>query len=355
MKEVKSGSRRALCITLLLCLLLSLTLSACQTTDENGDGVTVPQGMQDATPAGKDYHLFLPDDWTVDHSSGVTIATYATARILFSSFSSQREPAEYWNASREETESMFTDFQMEEEASETLLGSNAALRYKFSGLLYDGDGDGEKDAYGVTQYVSKRGGKMYVLTYMAPLEKAYEQYAAVVEAAVTSFVFTDGTSDTTAEIATTPTGTSGTKDITDPSIHDFHLYVPANWVTDLQNGTVSAYVSESDRTSISLVKNYPTNANTLPAYFTNLENDYRDKLTDYTLISKEQKGTATVERLDSLRYEFSATRGGSTYRFCQELFVRGSYVYTFTYTATDALYEQHIAEAEAILAGITFD
>lgn len=355
MNKVKLGTRRTLCVVLLLCLILSMALSACQTAEESDDGVTTPQGMQDATPAGQDYHLFLPEDWTVNHSSGVTIATYATARILFSSFSSNREPAEYWNASREETEGMFTDFKMDEEASETLLGNNAALRYKFSGLLYDGDGDGEKDAYGVTQYVSKRNGKMYVLTYMAPLEKAYEQYATVVETAVTNFVFTDDTSSQTAGTTATPTDTSGTKDIADPAIHDFHLYVPATWITDLQNGTVSAYVSESDRTSISLVKNYPTNANTLPAYFANLENDYLDKLTDYTLITKEQKSTATAEKIDSLRYEFSATRGGNTYRFCQELFVKGSYVYTFTYTATEALYEQHIEEAEAILADITFD
>lgn len=355
MNEVKIGTRRALCIALLLCLILPFTLSACQTQEGSEDGVTPPQGMQDATPAGQNYHLFLPEDWTVDHSSGVTIATYATARILFSSFYSTREPAEYWNASRGETEGMFTDFKMEEEASETLLGNNAALRYKFSGLLYDGDGDGEKDAYGVTQYVSKRSGKMYVLTYMAPLAKTYEQYTAVVEAAVTNFIFTAEAGSATAGATATPTDTSGTKDIADPKIHDFHLHVPTTWVTDLQNGTVSAYVSESDRTSISLVKNYPTNANTLPAYFANLENDYRDKLADYTLTTKEQKSTATAEKIDSLRYEFSATRGGNTYRFCQELFVKGSYVYTFTYTATDALYEQHLAEAEAILASITFD
>lgn len=353
------GLRAPLSAALLLLLSLCLLLSGCSAPQQTEDGtVTLPQGMKDATGNGTGYYLFLPDDWTVDHSTGVTIATYATARITFAAFASDKEPQAYWDASRAETEGMFTDFRMEEEAAATLLGKNAALRYKFSGILHDANGDGEKDKYGVTQYVSRKDGRLFVLTYMAPFENDYEQYTTVVEAVVTNFLFTDAaagdkpSSDAQNGATDVP---AGMKEISDEAIHDFRLFVPDTWITDLQNGTVSAYVSEGDRTSISLVCNYPTSANTLPAYFENLEKDYKDKLTDYRLITKEEKHKATTADLDSLRYEFTATYNGVSYHFFQELFVKGSYVYTFTYTATGELYESHLEEANAILAAIRFE
>ena len=353
--------RGLLFAALLLSLTACLLLAGCSTQQQEDGTIPLPQGMKDATDNGQGYYLFLPDDWTVDHSTGVTSATYATARITFAAFTSDREPAEYWEASRAETEGMFTDFSMEEEAAATLLGKNAALRYKFSGILHDGNGDGEKDKYGVTQYISRKDGRLYVLTYLAPYENDYEQYTAVVEAVVTNFLFTDtqNNSTPTPELPKTEGAPEGMKEITDPAIHDFRLFIPVSWVTDLQNGTVSAYVSDDDRTSISLVRNYPTNANSLPEYFANLDKDYKDKLTDYTLltteITEEDKRKATTDELDSLRYEFTATYNGVSYHFFQELFVRGSYVYTFTYTATSELYESHLAEADAMLAAIHFE
>lgn len=356
MNRNEKTTKGILSTALLLCLALCMLFTGCAAPGETG-GVPIPQGMKDATGEGVGYYLFLPDDWKVDHSTGVTIATYATARMIFSSFNSKREPAEYWNASREETEKMFTEFHMDEDAAKTLLGKNAALRYKFSGISYDGDGDGEKDKYGVTQYVSKRNGKMYVLTYMAPFEKDYEQYTAVVETVVANFLFTEeeATGTPASPTDTDSTVNGGVKDIADPAIHDFHLYVPASWVTDLQNGTVSAYVSEENRTSISLVRNYPTAANTLPEYFEKLEKEYREQLSDYQLVKKEERRKASTAEIDSLRYEFTATKGGTSYRFMQELFVKGSYVYTFTYTASEERYAHHLDEADAIIAGIAFD
>jgi hypothetical protein len=175
MTTLLQKTRSGLLAGLLLALSLCLLLAGCTAPQSDTGGIPIPQGMKDATGNGTGYCLFLPDDWTVDHSTGVTIATYATARITFAAFPSDKQPEEYWNASRAETERMFTAFSMDEEAAATLLGKNAALRYKFSGILHDGNGDGEKDKYGVTQYVSRKDGRMFVLTYMAPFEKDYEQ------------------------------------------------------------------------------------------------------------------------------------------------------------------------------------
>ena len=48
------------------------------------------------------------------------------------------------------------------------------------------------------------------------------------------------------------------------------------------------------------------------------------------------------------------TRGGVAYRTMQIFFVRGSYIYVFTYTATEAAFDTHKTEIDSIVANITF-
>ncbi len=356
-KSHKSHMTRTVALWLCLCLGLVPLLSACGNI-QTADGVAIPQGMQDATGNGTGYHLFVPSDWRIDHSTGVTIATYSTATLLFATFPTTRDMDAYWNDSRAEIEAMFeSDFSLTTEGEQVLFGGTGALCYRFSGIYADADGDGKKDPYGVTQYVCRRSTQMYVLTYLAP-EEDYEQYTTVLEKVVSDFLFTDE-GHTPEEQPATPgesTGTppQGMKEITLDAIHGFHLFVPQEWVADLQNGTVSAYVSDTDRTSISLVWNYPTEADTLPAHFTYLEETYKEQLPNYTLLKRDEKIQATQGGLDGLCYEFTATHQGKVLHFYQVLFVRGALIYTYTYTAEESLYTPHRAEADAILGSIVF-
>ena len=114
------------------------------------------------------------------------------------------------------------------------------------------------------------------------------------------------------------------------------------------------------------MQTYPLYANTVPEYFDYLEKTYyQENLTDYQLLTVTEKadgstvkgetGKATTAELDSLQYVFTFTYHEKSYRILQALFVKGSYIYTFTYTASEELYESHLAEAESILAAIQFD
>lgn len=331
--------------SLLLALLFLLPLAACQSPDAGG--VSVPNGMQDATGDGVGYHLFFPTGWTVDHSSGVTIATYSTARMTFAVVESDQTPAEYWDASRTERALKFADLHIDEEAGGVLFGGETALRYRFGGTYYN------EVSYGVTQYIAKKGGRLFVLTYMAE-EKDYESLSASPAAVAEHFLFTE---DAEGSEKKKPTGTTegapnGMQEISRPEIHDFHFYVPIDWQPDLQNGTVSAYASEEDRTSVSLTSIYAVSA--IPAYFESLEPSYRTLLADYRCTNRENPTMGKVGEEDSYTYEIEGTHAGVAYRVRQTLFLRGVYLYNFTYTARADQYDAHLAEADAILAALRF-
>ncbi len=349
--------RSAILLLLALCL-AALPLVSCADTATTQSGVEVPAGMQDATGDGQGYAFFVPSGWTVDFSTGITVASVSAlsgVNVTLAIFPSDASPEEYWAQSRDEIAAKFTDFRMEEEAGTTLLDGAAALRYHYGGTYYTGT------AYRQLQYLSRHAGNLFVLTCTAP-ESQYDQYRAQFDAITDSFRFLDGTvvpgADGNAPGASDQSGApDGMKDISDPAIHAYRLFVPDSWRTDMQTGICSAYVSDSDRSSISLTCYYPSNSNihSIRDYWDALQKSYASLYTDYRVLSTATADTAIpVAGTDGAPYTFSGTNGGVSYRVLQVFFLRGSYIYTFTYTATDALFDTHMPEVEQILASLSF-
>ncbi len=346
----------ALC--LLLCLLFPLFgMAACG--ESTAEGVDVPQGMQNATGEEQGYYYFLPEGWAVEHTTGITMATpsaYANTTLSLAVFSSERSVEEYWLQSREETTAKFTDFTMEEEGAETLLGTageggRAARRYTFSGTYYTGT------AYRICQFIARANGRIHVLTYTSTTEE-YDDYKAQFDTVTQVFVFTEeAASSTTPDVSGTVT--DGMRQLSDPDIHAYTFSVPETWIPAMQTGILSAYVSDSDRSSVSFTCLYPEGISTLKDYWEALQPSYQHMYQDYAVqetgITTDAEGnTLTVAGLPAARYTFTGKNGGVEYRVTQYFLIRGSYIYTFTYTAQSAHYEEHLSDVSRILSHITF-
>ena len=348
--------RLAFCLALLLCL--PALLCGCGGVGTGTDGTEAPRGMQNAAPQGAAYYLFVPEDWLVDRRDGITVvsvSSYATASITLADFSSDKTPAEYWDASREETEARFTEITMKEDGKNAAMGGVAALRYAFSGKYHDGN------VYSFLQCIAKKDGRLYVLTYTAS-EAEYDTYLSGANTIIENFRFAEKAESEAGNAPNTEGAPAGMQQISRDDIHEFRFYAPLSWVADMQTGYVSAYVSAEDRTNVSLVAHYPpSGVADVDAYFATMEDERKSLLSDYTLLSggKNEDGTykdpVAVAGGKGARYVYEGTNGGVTYRVMQVFFVRSAYIYTFTYTATAELYETHLAEAEAVLAAITFE
>lgn len=352
--------QRILRTTLSLFLLFSLLLSAgalvaCQGTGDTD--VNVPVGMQNATGDGEGYYFFVPDGWQIDHSTGLTTVSaglYSSVSLSLYITETERTVEEYFADSRAGLEARFADFALDTEGEVCTVGGNAALRYVYRGKYYT-----ERE-YRVMQYLTKKDGYLFVLTYTANPDE-FDQYTEVVSMVAADFVFT-GKGIRAAGAKNSDAGSyenapEGMREISLEGIHDFSLFVPDAWRTDMQSGIVSAYVSESDRSNISLSHYYPpSGVNTIAEFFAALQVSYEALYENYEVLHQhgEADEPVAIGGCEGALYLLRGSHGGVDYRVMQIFFVKNSNVYVFTYTATDALFDTHKATVDDIVAKISF-
>lgn len=351
----KDLQKRVLSLLLaVLCLLPTVWLTACNGGGQD-DGISIPTGMKNATMGAKGYLFFVPDGWIVERIDNLTVASisaYSSATLSLAVFPSEKSAAEYFASSRPDVEKQFSELSVTEDGEKTTLGGIGALRYTLSGKYL------EDKLYHVMQYITKKDGSLYVLTYTAN-DQEFDTYKTVVEAAVGYFRFTE-------EEAATPTpvippadaqAPAGMKLISDSAIHAFSMYVPTDWVVDTRGGLLGAYVSESDRSSVSLTCMYPpTGVRNLYDFFEVLQPVYGKIYQNYTVLSKAKEGdpTTKIGGHEGVEYLMQGESGGELFKIRQVNFVRDSNIYVFTYTAKADVFDAHTDEVDAIIAAITF-
>lgn len=133
---------------------------------------------------------------------------------------------------------------------------------------------------------------------------------------------------------------------------DYLFYYPQSWIADRNDGMVSAYVSENDRSNVSVttfaapadvasVEGYLTMGDT--TYFDNM----REAFPDLTMMSEGEE--ISLDGIPAMQYVFTATVAGDLYKFKQIIAYRYGYIYMMTYTSTNDGFDTHIDEVNSIV------
>ena len=152
---MKTVRLTALCAALLLILTATVGCSKSET----------PSGMIEASPATGDYHLYVPNTWTVDLETGAVSAYYSKADpssvnvMSWEASATDYTPEDWWESGLSDLETIYSDFALVA-STETLLGGVRAVQYEWTGKL------GE-NAYRFMQVAAVRHGIVYVFTYGA--------------------------------------------------------------------------------------------------------------------------------------------------------------------------------------------
>ena len=347
----KNTIARLLCALLALSLLAG-SLAACSNKSE------VPDGYQYATCKGEYFRLFVPTQWTVSTGSGVSGAYYSLAEGTSVSLAEVHfdKPSDGGEDTTATLEDFFaahvadisdmSGYKAEKEFDATL-GS-----YKAKDITYTASKGGE--AYRFRQVLTKVEGRFYLFTYSSKAD-VFDRWLDTVDGILENVMFYaypfEGSGDEK-KIPAVDDIPDGMKLVTDNDVA-YRFFAPESWVVSEAEAAAQVYVSETDRSNVTVVGYVPEEDGYSAAdYWEYVEKHYRDSLAEYTPVgepaeSKMGGKNATV-------HEYTYSLGGVTYKCRQTVCVYSYMIVIMTYTALPENYDAHLAEVERMQAELAF-
>lgn len=135
-------------------------------------------------------------------------------------------------------------------------------------------------------------------------------------------------------------------------ICDFNFVVPETWTVSLSEGTVAAYCSPADPSSISVMPGELENSDSsVEDWWEAHKTDFESVYDEFTLLSEEE---AILGGVTGKCYTFTGKLGENTYRFEITAVVLRSRLYMMTFTSTEDKYEDHTQTLELVKEHFTF-
>ncbi len=153
-----------------------------------------------------------------------------------------------------------------------------------------------------------------------------------------------------------PEAPDGYKLVSDLDYVDYYLFVPNSWVLDDSSAMTCAYVSDEDRTSVSVIQRnrVSSESDSLDVWY----NDY------YIPSLKDDLGGSIVEKssedikldgVDAKKHYIDITINGATYNFIVIVAYTNASFYCVTYTSMGELFEKNLETFNTILTEFKFD
>ncbi|MBQ2733454.1 MAG: hypothetical protein IJF74_04780 [Clostridia bacterium] len=164
---------------LLLTLFAILSLAAC------GAGDNAPNGMKLASNEVCDYYFYVPKNWNVDMSTGVSSAYFSEkdrSNMSMTSYalSKTMTAEEYWDSIKGSYTSLFAEMS-EPEVKTTALDGVEAKQYTYTAKA-------GTEQYKIMQVFCVKGETVYVFTFTATPEK-FEEHIDKVALVLAEFRF----------------------------------------------------------------------------------------------------------------------------------------------------------------------
>lgn len=151
-----------------------------------------PAGMKLASSEDADYKMWVPENWTVDMSTGITSAyagsgDYSNVSVTAQNLSGEQNyltPAEYWEIYKADLAATFPDIAYDEDTEggiSLLLDENAAMKYSYTATVTGTE-------FHFISVVCIRSGTVYLITYTAQ-PAIYENHLEEIQNILNNFSF----------------------------------------------------------------------------------------------------------------------------------------------------------------------
>lgn len=335
---------------LLIITTLAVMLVSCSKDKSDGN---IPEGMQ-ICAEGDGYTFYVPKEWTVQPSvSGIDCAYVSSAdkscvTLAKTTLPDGKSIEEYWEENVDGLKK-YDSFEITLAAERTDFGNSNSVRYEYRFK------DGETE-YGAVQCFCLDGNRLYILTYLAPMTKKYtgatyyEENLEAAFSAIENFTLDGKKAEDTLTSFEDEKTPDGMMLVSDTRIVKYKLYVPKNYVIDIQSGYTGVH-PEGSTSSVSVFYSVPK-ANTIDAYAEELKEKYSELYDNFEQVGEPR--IVDVAKTKGVLYEFCGSYNGKNVKFSQLFIINGSYVYTLTYTATEEEYGNYYDDFVKVIDSFDF-
>ena len=356
--------KKLLALILLATLLLALT--ACGGSLPGNGETEIPKGMKIAKE-GEGYTFFVPEDWVVETSTGVTMAYVSTvdpSNVTLLRIPTDKTPAAYFAENEAKLSSVLESYTLLEANDTTTFGGEPA-----SVRVYTGKVAGVEYKY--MQFLVQKAGVLTLFTYTAKTAipsgdvSYYDRYVPYIlgndqiVGMANVFLFT-GTAPE--EMPTPPEEVIKNEDglilMSDPAVSRYSLYAPEGWHSDLANGTTS--ISKGDAV---VTVAYEIYTQIIAEVWEAKCATYAELYESFAVVDAEcsrpvdkpEDVEVWVDGHQAARYVYTFTHGGVAYKAQKLMTLDGLYVYSITLTARADAYEAAKADFGTMVTAFTFD
>ena len=341
---------------LLLCLIIISTFASCSQSD-------VPDGYQLVALEGDCFRLYVPTQWVVNTSSGVTSAYYsavdnASVSVQKVDDAGDATLSEYWTVCDERYKNELADYKAEDKTEKIVLGGKAAEKHVFTASITVYSETEKKNitsTYKFMQVFAINEGEMYVFTFSAP-EETYGTLLETVEGnaqdegMIPYFKFAEAykLDDGEKEFSDKETAPEGMK-LASTDERPYRFFVPKDWKINNRTDATAAYASDSDRSNVS-VQMYMSadNTETVEKYWERLCTSYEGMFSEFDVVSDEK---IKMSGIDAHKYTYTVTSGGQSYKMVQAIVRKGEMFYCVTFTAaSDESFDKYISDVDKMIA-----
>ena len=140
------------------------------------------------------------------------------------------------------------------------------------------------------------------------------------------------------------------------------FYVPETWQCDVASGASTAYYSNSDTSSVSVMTFTLENSDaSVSDWWSSFEGDFKMVYEDFEVISRE---AVTLDGMEAEKVVFVGTlkhgEEAITFKFMQVASVRRKTLsspeaYVFTYTSSPEIYDSHLSDVQRMIDEFKFN
>ena len=290
-------------ILLFAILLSTLCLASCTSGD-------APKGMKSAYNSSEaEFKLYVPNSWIIDSMNKISSAHVSDRDSTGISLkkTSYTSEAEWWSDFKASITSTFTDVSFITEDSDTVISGLNAKKNVFT-ASFTANSSYKYELYGIKSgdHVFEIMIKYEGITSNGSTTYTDEKYKDDIKKILDYVSFNNKPTESSDNIYEAESVPSGMKCASDVNIVDYYLFVPENWIVEKNGNAVSsAYVSESDKTNVSVMQ---WNVSTRDDY-DYWWNEYKLQLYsafDYSAIPLSDNGTVIADANGKVEYKESS-------------------------------------------------